>query len=167
MSLQAQVLSIQDDCERSHVRHQLRLPVQGSDVPASGALVHNLSEMGLLIETSDDLTLGEIIQIDLPEACARAAKVVWQSDQLFGCQFEMPIARAAVSAALLRSPPCDLAEPAASPATQSPAGRLGGADIDSAGVQRLLLRTRALVIVGLTLASWAALGIPIALVALS
>jgi hypothetical protein len=169
MPLQAQVLSIQDDCERSHVRHHLRLPVQGAAIAGNRALLHNLSETGLLIETFDDLAVGEGIQVDLPEAGGRSAKVVWRSDRLFGCQFEQPIAHAAISAARLRSPPStSLAEPTVVPAPQedTPARR-HGAYIDSAGVPRLPLRTRFLVIVGFSVLSWAAVGIPIALLALS
>lgn len=168
MQVRAEMLSVHEgDCERGHARHHLRLPVRSSVTAAGGALVHNLSETGLQIKTFDDLTVGEVIQVDLPEAGGRSAMVVWRSDQLFGCQFERPIAKGAVSASLLRSPPTAPTETVVPPAPQEPSLiRQGAADVDSGDVQRWPLRTRALVIVGLSVASWALVGIPIALVAL-
>ena len=40
----------------------------------------------------------------LPEAGAVPAKVVWSREPFYGCEFAQPVARAAVSAALLKSP---------------------------------------------------------------
>lgn len=58
MPIQAQVLSVGDASIRSQARHQLRLTVQAGRPPA---LVHKVSETGLLIETSDELEFGEVI----------------------------------------------------------------------------------------------------------
>ena len=165
MSVQAQVVQLHDvDCARGRVRHRLRLPVQAGG--AGCALVHNLSETGLLIETSDGLELGEVIDVELPETGLRAAKVVWRSEDLFGCQFEQPVPKAAVSAALLRSPPL-AASPVPLPLPQQPPQPwLDQSDADDVAVQRLPLRPRAFVIAGLSLASWGIVAIPIALLAL-
>jgi hypothetical protein len=172
MPVQAEVLSVADARGlRGDPRHQLRLPVEGSTVPACGALIHNLSRTGMLIETTDDLAVGETIQVELPHAGVLQAEVVWHSERLFGCQFHQAISKAAVSAALLRSPapvpgPAELpplAE-AVAPQDPSPEGWDRG-DVDSAGVRRLPARTRLMVIAGLSIACWAVVGIPAALIA--
>lgn len=101
----------------------------------------------------------------MPEAGLRPAQVVWHSDDLFGCQFERPIAKGAVSAALLRSPALP-AETAVEPLGAEPNTYLARRpDVDSVGVERLPIRTRFFVIVGLSIASWAIVGIPVALFA--
>lgn len=86
-------------------RRRLRLETQGA--LASGApaevLVHNISETGLLLETPHELEIGETIEIDLPEAKAVRAQVVWASAQLYGCAFASPLSSATLSAAQLRS----------------------------------------------------------------
>ena len=92
--------------ERGAARRTLRLEVQASvssrDAPM--ALILNLSERGLLIETAADLAVGETIQVDLPEARASPARIVWTNGAFFGCVFINPVSRAAVSAALLLAP---------------------------------------------------------------
>ena len=67
--------------------------------------VHNISATGLLLESRAPLTVGETIEVDLPENDAARAKVVWASEPMFGCQFETPLTPAALSAAQLRSTP--------------------------------------------------------------
>ena len=57
----------------------------------------------MLIETSAELAVGEPLEVDIPEAGASQAVVVWGNGRLFGCEFQTPIPPAAVSAALLRS----------------------------------------------------------------
>ena len=92
--------------DRGAARRTLRLEVQASSssTDAHIALIRNLSERGLLIETAADLTIGETIQVDLPEAGASPARVVWTDGSFFGCEFISPVSRAAVSAALLLAP---------------------------------------------------------------
>lgn len=68
-------------------------------------LVLNLSETGLLVQSSASLKVGQPIEVDIPHAGQRSATVVWDNGQLFGCQFDEPITRAAVSAAQLQSIP--------------------------------------------------------------
>ena len=64
--------------------------------------IHNLSAAGLLIETIIPLASGEGITIDLPETGAVAARVVWESGDLYGCAFETAISAATLAAASLR-----------------------------------------------------------------
>jgi len=91
--------------ERGAARRILRLEVQASSSEDSTrALIRNLSERGLLIETTADLTVGEVLHVDLPEAGPSAARVVWTEGSFFGCEFTNPVSKAAVSAALLLAP---------------------------------------------------------------
>jgi len=86
-------------------RRKLHLETQGA--VASGAtadvLVHNVSATGLLLESQLALTIGERIEIDLPHAGPTGAKVIWTSQNLFGCEFDSPISTGTLSAAQLRS----------------------------------------------------------------
>lgn len=90
---------------RRATRRTLRLEVQAfSAGDATGALIHDLSETGLLIETSAALKVGETFQVELPEIGTTPGRVVWARVRFFGCRFTSRVSRAAVSAALLRSP---------------------------------------------------------------
>lgn len=90
---------------RGATRRSLRLEVQASSPNnVSSALIRNLSERGLLIETAIDLAVGETIQVALPEAGTCEAQVIWRDRSFAGCEFLRPVPRAAVSAALLLAP---------------------------------------------------------------
>ena len=85
-------------------RRQLRLPLHGSKARGAEieALVHNLSATGRLVESGAQLEIGEVIEVNLPHSGKMATKVIWTSGRLAGCQFEMPISPATLSAAQLR-----------------------------------------------------------------
>lgn len=90
---------------RTAPRRTLSLRVPAHSPGTTGvALVHDLSEHGLRIETDAALRVDEIIQVELPEAGPVHAKVVWAGESSAGCRFLAPVPKAAVSAALLRSP---------------------------------------------------------------
>jgi hypothetical protein len=129
---------------RGSERHVLKLRVPGSTPSQSAAvvLIHDLSQTGLLIETPGSLDVGSDLEIDLPETGVRQTRVVWNSGHYFGCQFHAPISKGVLSAALLKSP----AEAHPSPAPDDDAW---------AGEEKFPLRTRAGIILGLALASWA------------
>lgn len=91
---------------RGAVRRTLRLVVLAS-VTQSGwstASIHDLSEAGLKIETAAQLSVGEIILVDLPIIGSVEARVAWNRGSTYGCEFLSPISRAVVSAALLQGP---------------------------------------------------------------
>jgi|GEM_PF-1919218 len=95
---------------REKARTRLRL----ESLQSSGAvnredrvLIHDISETGLLFESSTVLKLGEMVQVDLPTLEQTRARIMWASGTLYGCQFERPITRAAASAAILKSPAID------------------------------------------------------------
>ena len=56
----------------------------------------------MLVESDAPLEIGEVIEVNLPHSGKTATKVVWTSNRLAGCQFEMPISPATLSAAQLR-----------------------------------------------------------------
>lgn len=86
-------------------RRQLRLPLHGSKATGAeiAALVHNISATGVLVETSVAFEIGEVIEVNLPHSGKTAARVIWISGDLCGCQFEISISPATLSAAQLRS----------------------------------------------------------------
>ena len=91
--------------ERAAVRRSLRLRVSAySSDDVAVALILNVSETGLLIETGLKLAVGETLNVDIPEASASTARVVWTEGLRAGCEFANPVATAAVSAARLKSP---------------------------------------------------------------
>ncbi|QNP43352.1 PilZ domain-containing protein [Sphingomonas daechungensis] len=106
MSLRAQLEIASDASERRRSRRRkLRIESEGSAGPGQAVVtIHDLSEEGLLVETASALSIGEVIDVVLPEAGPVQAEVAWTSSRFFGCKFRKPIATAAVSAALLQSP---------------------------------------------------------------
>jgi hypothetical protein len=51
------------------------------------------------------MLVGAIFEVELPHAGKVEATVVWNSGEFYGCQFELPISPAALSAAQLQSQP--------------------------------------------------------------
>lgn len=87
---------------RGAARRTLELAVASS---GGNALIHNLSQTGLLIQTAAALAVGDRIEIDLPEVGPTPAHVIWTQREFVGCEFAAPVSRAAVSAALLKAVP--------------------------------------------------------------
>lgn len=115
-------------------RRQLRLPLHGSKATGAEieALVHNISASGMLVESKAPLEVGEVIEVNLPHCGKTATKVIWTSGGLAGCQFEMPISPATLSAAQLRS--------VVGPEVQTPDDHAAPA-VESFGVRLQRLRT--------------------------
>ncbi len=99
-------------------RRKLSLVSQGSTAAHECApvVIHDLSQTGVLIETKARISPGERLEIEIQEAGAAAATVIWTSGRFFGCQFEQPLPKSALSAAILRNAP---------PAQPGPAAMLG------------------------------------------
>jgi PilZ domain len=112
--LVAQLRTDRDEADqRDAARRTLNLQVGSQYLDAEAlVLIHNLSQNGLLIETLAPLGLGETIGVELPRAGATPARIVRQDGDHYGCRFISPIARGAVSAALLRSPAARAEAPA-------------------------------------------------------
>lgn len=70
----------------------------------SRILILDLSQSGLLLQTSAELEVGEKIRIEIPEAGTVEARIVRRNGDRFGAMFDSPIGKAAVSAVLLAAP---------------------------------------------------------------
>ena len=94
-------LAAQND-RRRYLRRSLKL---GTGVGGDQVTIHDLSLTGALLETSVPMLVGAIFEVDLPQAGSVGATIVWNSGEFYGCQFELPITPAVLSAALLQSEP--------------------------------------------------------------
>jgi len=87
---------------RRSVRRALRL---GAAASGDGGLatILELSLTGALLETSVPMLVGATFEVELPNAGAVEASVIWNSGEYYGCQFALPISPATLSAALLQA----------------------------------------------------------------
>lgn len=85
-------------------RRTLRLQVAVATEAGADALIHNLSETGLLLETTTDFARGDALDVELPHVGATSAIVAWSRGGFVGCEFVTPVSKAVVSAALLKAP---------------------------------------------------------------
>jgi hypothetical protein len=104
MAIEARLQIASRADRRGWKRRKLSL---GSSLQTTGeaVVIHDVSSTGMLIETSAQLSVVGPLEIDLPEAGITQAFVVWNSGQFYGCEFKQRIPQAAISAAMLRSPP--------------------------------------------------------------
>ena len=110
MAIKAQldiISEAQSKGRRGTPRRTLRLRARSAAGAgeSSEVLVRNLSETGLLMQSAVDLQVGDKFEVDLPETPRSVVRVVWADDDLFGCAFDTPLKRSALSAAQLRSAP--------------------------------------------------------------
>lgn len=94
---------------RGTPRRELRLQLDSlaANNKRSNVTVLDISQTGMLMQTSSRLSPGDSLQIELPEAGPQAAEVIWTSGEFVGCRFAEPLSSAALSAARLRSEPAD------------------------------------------------------------
>ena len=106
MAILAQLQEADSSERRGATRRRLQLETQGgtASTPQIRVVIHDLSVSGLLLETFAQFSVGERLEVQLPEAGAAEALIVWNSGRYFGCRFVQPISPGAVSAALLLSP---------------------------------------------------------------
>jgi len=93
---------------RRSVRRALKLGVLAGD--GEPVTILDLSLTGALLETSVPMLVGASFEVELPQAGTVEATVIWNSGEYYGCQFELPISPAALSAAQLQAeaaPPAD------------------------------------------------------------
>ncbi len=105
MPIKGQIESFEQGEERQFERRELWLETSGSatDGTSTNVTIHNISQTGMLLETELDLTLGETLSVELPQAGTVSARIVWRSDALYGCRFDQELAAAVLSAAELQS----------------------------------------------------------------
>ena len=104
MVLQSREASFETSIDkRNFRRHRLILEVEARDSgPTSGTVtVYDISNTGLLIETNSSLSVGEMIEVQLPLVGFRTAEIIWTSGQLVGCKFAHALTQGVVSAARL------------------------------------------------------------------
>lgn len=120
-------------------RRRLLLETQGSleSGVATSVLIHNFSETGLLLETGEELEIGDRIEVSLPEAGATRARIVWASGRLYGCAFDEALSAAALSAAQLRSTLQLGGAPVPPGPTPMPSGHAIGGETLGERIQRL------------------------------
>ena len=119
---------------RGAVRRTLRLGVEtqaGGDVAA--ALILNMSETGLLLQTVVELTVGETLYLEIAGTSAIAVHIVWTEGLLAGCEFFDPVSTGAVAAAQLKAPPAEKI------------GRVQAVEGDETGFERTLVMISALI----------------------
>jgi hypothetical protein len=92
---------------RGFARRALTLGVGTGTDPVT---ILDLSLTGALLETSIPMLVGSSFEVDLPHAGRVEAVVVWNGGEYYGCQFELPISPAALSAALLQGESADPAK---------------------------------------------------------
>jgi hypothetical protein len=108
------------------------------------ATVRDLSRTGFLMDSSIDLSRGEMIQVEFPRRGRVSAEVAWTDGRLAGCRFIQPISSGSVSAALLGSLPNLRPEMAGGPSGEFHQGY--GNDLS--------LRQKALTLLGLAVLAW-------------
>jgi hypothetical protein len=141
--------------QRSSPRRKLCL---GSSLQTSGDAVTILdfSATGMLIETAAELLPFDSLQIDLPEVGFQQAVIIWNSGRYYGCEFRERVPQAAISAALLRSPPAKLDTLAPPPLRPSnPSTGLEASPVEDAAEEKAPLTTRLRLILGSAIALWA------------
>lgn len=105
MMLRAKILDQANAELRGAERRVLRLTVSLSTAEdGTDALIHDLSNTGLRIETDANLAVGDALLVDLPDDNRAEARVVWKKDASYGCEFLKPIAKGVFGAAVLRAP---------------------------------------------------------------
>lgn len=133
---------------RSSVRHVLKLTTAASMAPGTdaGALIHDISAEGFLVQTTADLSTGTQFTVELPEADETVATVIWKRGEYFGCEFAEPLRKAVLSAVMLKNP---------SLAPQPPAFEEHGrtANKASSGAE-LRSRTKLWIIIALSASAW-------------
>lgn len=119
-----------ESSKRRQPRRALQLETSGV-LPGgleANVLIHNISAAGLLLETEIELNQGEKLAIELPEIGRVDAQIVWVSDDLYGCAFDMALGQAVLAATQLR------ADTRHSPVSDSVPQRRG-ASYDAASVE--------------------------------
>lgn len=131
------------DARSSLPRFSLVLDTQVSaEGREADAVVHNLSQEGLLVECEIDLGIGDPIEIDLSSEHRVRARVMWHNESFYGCRFETPISAALLGAARLRAAPRSY-EPREE--DDAPSGSVeAGSDVDAEAQESLARRLRRL-----------------------
>ena len=102
MRLQPREAKIETSIDnRKRRRHALLLEAEGrgNDTASDAVLVHDISDTGLLVETTYALAIGEMIEVNHPcTGVLMEAEIMWAAGQIYGCKFTRERTQAAFSA---------------------------------------------------------------------
>lgn len=87
-------------CEPCDTR--MRFPGEKGKDGEFEAVVHNISEFGLVMESDAPLAKGNPVDIKFPHSGAVGSNVAWVSGRLVGLDFAVPISRITLSAGRLQ-----------------------------------------------------------------
>ena len=79
----------------------------GGDSGGTPVIVLDLSRSGLRLHSAMPCPVDSHIRIEIPGQDPIGARVKWQNGLEFGCQFDAPLSKGAMSAFILRSPRFD------------------------------------------------------------
>ena len=108
------------------------------------AIILNISETGLLLETLVKLEVGETLHVDIPEAPSSAIRIIWTEGLLAGCEFVRPVSTGTVSAAQLKASAGSGQGPALEPGRRSAPGDY---DRDERNFEKTIVSISALITV--------------------
>jgi hypothetical protein len=96
---------------RRSPRHRLCLDAQlrPVDEATSPGTVMEISQTGFLLQAKQPMKTGETFQLDLPQS-SHSARIIWTCGLHSGCEFDQPLSKAALSAALLKARPAKKGE---------------------------------------------------------
>lgn len=102
----AYLADLPEDAERRHSPRRKVSPLadSGPNLAGKRVLLLDISEVGLRLQSSAPLEIGQTILVNLPQAGDVEARIVWRNNEECGARFSVPISKAAVSAAILASP---------------------------------------------------------------
>ena len=92
----------------SRDRRALRLQIElrAADGRLVNVRVRNIAEQGLLLETGSPLlSVGDVIEVELPDKGLVSAEIKWAAPPFFGCQLDSMLTAAQLAAALLKADP--------------------------------------------------------------
>lgn len=149
-------LKIQPDEDRESPRRVLKLLTAGRALQAELQLeMYNISHTGFLAKVTGDLQLGQVLDVELTPGTSRKATPVWLNEGLAGFTFLEPISSAMISSAFLRG---DFTQTVRSAQDTGDAQLIGTpaswSDVPSS--DKFPLAVRVLILMGLAIASWAA-----------
>jgi PilZ domain len=145
-------------------RHRLLLELEAKDsgTQSGTVTVYDISNTGLLIETNSSLSIGEMIEVQLPLVGFRTAEIIWTSGHLVGCKFADALTQGVVSAARLGG---SFSRDMNKEQVEVLAVELEADDYNSdMSEEKLSLGTTLRVILGLAILAWAAVPVIVALI---
>jgi hypothetical protein len=69
------------------------------------AVIHELSRSGFLMEVSEQIAIGDSVELRMADLPSAAARVIWSCGSHYGCEFQRPLSKASLSTALLKARP--------------------------------------------------------------